>query len=200
MNNKLKKIVASFGIALALLVSTANCFGKFSLVRKVYGFHDSINVGGGFVAKFVKTLIMYLFWIIPVYGISILIDVILLNLIEFWTDSNPLGLNEYNKEGIYTKAFPMDEGTIQLTYMNFGSQLKINIDTNKNKDEFVVLRSEPGKIFKETNGKLQEVVLTETKVSDKSILKMAIDGKLKSSKVIETKDIKTLEANYLLSL
>lgn len=200
MNSTLKKTVASFGIALALLVSTANCFGKFSLVRKVYGFHDSIKVGGGFVTKFVKTLIMYLFWIIPVYGISIFIDVILLNLIEFWTDSNPLGLNEYNKEGIYTKTFPTEEGKIQLTYMNFGSQLKINIDTAKNKDEFIVLKSEPGKIFKEINGKLQEVVLTESKVSDKSILKMAIDGKLKSSKVIETKDIQTLETNYLLSL
>ena len=33
------------------------------------------------------------------------IDIVILNLIEFWTDSNPLGLNEYNKEGQYVKSF-----------------------------------------------------------------------------------------------
>lgn len=199
MNTKIKKMVASLCISLAILVGTANCFGKFALIRKMHGFNESVNVGGPWISKIIRTLLMYLLWFVAGWWMFA-IDLIILNLIEFWTDSNPVGLNEYNKEGIYTKSFPMDEGTLNLTYMNFGSQLKISIEAPQKKEEFIVLKSEPGKIFKENNGKLQEIVVTETKVSNKSILKLAIDGKLDSSKIVETKEIKNVEKEYLHSL
>lgn len=192
-------MVASLCISLAILVGTANCFGKFSLVRKLHAFNESVNIGGPWVSKIIRTLVMYLSFMLAGWWMFA-IDIIILNLIEFWTDSNPLGLNEYNKEGIYTKSFPMNEGTLNLTYMNFGSQLKISIDSPQKKDEFIVLKSEPGKIFKENNGKLQEIVITETKVSNKSILKLAIDGKLESSKIVETKEIKNIEKEFQHSL
>jgi hypothetical protein len=78
------------------LVQTG-CFGEFALVRKVYKWNQSIgsdDIGG----RFVRTLVYYVFSIIPVYGVAAFVDVVVLNLIEFWTGSNPLALNEGDME------------------------------------------------------------------------------------------------------
>lgn len=72
------------------------CFGRFQLVRNIYEFHDSI-AGDDLGGKFIKTI---LYWIPGgiVYGIAGLIDSVVLNLIEFWTGSNPLAMNEGDVE------------------------------------------------------------------------------------------------------
>ena len=71
---------------------TTGCFGSFQLTRNFYQWHDST-----FDNKFVKSL---LFWI-PfsfVYGITAFADVVVFNLIEFWSGSNPLSMNEGESE------------------------------------------------------------------------------------------------------
>ncbi|MCB1179920.1 MAG: hypothetical protein KDK36_20250, partial [Leptospiraceae bacterium] len=116
------------------------------------------------------------------------------------TDSNPLAYNEYDKNGEFTKTFESENGTMKLTYLNYGSKLRINMTSGEKQDEFIVLRSEPGKIFKETDGKLQEVSIKTSNVGEKTILKMAVDGKLQSTKIVDTKEVNTLKAEYLHSL
>jgi hypothetical protein len=46
----------------------------------------------------VKTLLFYVMNIIPVYGIAAFVDVVILNLIEFWSGSNPMSMNEGDYE------------------------------------------------------------------------------------------------------
>ncbi len=69
-------------------VSTG-CFGKFALTRKIY----TINEGMG--SKFVQTIIFWVFIIIPVYEVASFLDFFILNLIEFWTGSNPMAVVEH---------------------------------------------------------------------------------------------------------
>lgn len=69
-----------------------NCFGKFALTRKLYTWNDSLG------NNFVKTLVMYVLFFIPVYAVVGIIDIILLNLIEFWSGSNPISMNEGDME------------------------------------------------------------------------------------------------------
>lgn len=84
----------AFVLALgSLMVSQSGCFGEFALVRKVYNWNDGVSD-----SKFVKTLVFYVMNIIPVYGIASFIDVVILNLIEFWSGSNPLAMNEGDYE------------------------------------------------------------------------------------------------------
>jgi hypothetical protein len=94
MKTLTKKIIAvslilsfSFGVLL-------NCYGSFPLVRTIYNFNGSIggpSKGGGIV----RSIVMILLTIIPVYGISFFIDVIILNSIEFWSGSKMnLGMNK----------------------------------------------------------------------------------------------------------
>jgi hypothetical protein len=71
---------------------SSGCFGKFALVRKVYAFNDGLG------NKFVKSLVFWAFYIIPVYGVCAIVDVVILNLIEFWTGSNPVAMGPNDKE------------------------------------------------------------------------------------------------------
>jgi len=194
MNKLFKKITLLLLIVGVSLTSFANCFGKFALTRKVYGFNEGL-MGNDWAGKIVKTILMYVYFILPNW-IVMFIDVVILNLIEFWTDSNPLGLNEYNKEGKYVKSFQKEGESLKLTYLNFGQKLVIDVSKNGKSDQFVVLRSEPGKFFKETDDKLEEITVDSKNIGSKMILRMATKGKLESSKVIEVKDYKQLEQKY----
>lgn len=89
------KIIKRSALALTLgsiLVTQTGCFGTFALTRKTYEYHDGISS-----SKFVKSL---LFWIPGglVYGVVGFIDVVILNLIEFWSGTNPLSMNEDDHE------------------------------------------------------------------------------------------------------
>lgn len=64
------------------------CFGKFALTRMIYEWNDSLG------NNFLKSLVMWILIIIPVYAIAGFVDIVLLNLIEFWSGSNPLSMKE----------------------------------------------------------------------------------------------------------
>ncbi len=85
------------GAAMLLLavfsITSSGCFGEFALTRKIYTWNAGIG-GDDLGGKFVKTLVMYGLFIIPVYEIGGAVDFIILNLIEFWTGSNPMAMKE----------------------------------------------------------------------------------------------------------
>ncbi len=65
----------------------SSCIGSFKLSKKVLTWNKSL---GG---KFLNELVYILFWVLPVYEVSMLIDGLILNTIEFWTGSNPVAMN-----------------------------------------------------------------------------------------------------------
>lgn len=76
----------------ASLIFQTGCFGSFSLSHKVYDFNASVG------DKFVNTIVFWAFCIIPVYEVTLFLDTVLLNLIEFWSGSNPVSMNEGETE------------------------------------------------------------------------------------------------------
>jgi hypothetical protein len=84
----MKKVVFS-AMAAMIMITQTGCFGSFELVKKIYNFNDNITD-----SDFVNTLVFYVFTILPVYSIGVFIDVVILNLIEFWTGSNPIAMVE----------------------------------------------------------------------------------------------------------
>lgn len=87
----MRRGVASFLIL--CLFSVYGCFGKFNLTRKVYDINSQVS------DKFLRSAVTWAFIIIPVYGISALLDFVLFNTIEFWTGKNPIA--EAEKEFFY---------------------------------------------------------------------------------------------------
>lgn len=82
---KWTRLIAILVLA-GMLFSMVGCYGKFALTRKVYEFNGSVG------NKFVNTIVMWVMYFVPVYGFAILIDAAILNLIEFWTGSNPMAM------------------------------------------------------------------------------------------------------------
>ncbi|MGJ4747470.1 DUF3332 family protein [Leptospira sp. SA-E8] len=200
VKNVLKKIILTLVLVGASFGSLANCFGKFALVRVFYNANDGINVGGGLLAKIVKTVLFY----IPfgfLMAIGGFIDFLLFNLIEFWSGSNPVGLNEYDKEGRYAKSFEQDGEKLTLVYTNFGSRLDLTAVSKEGKSEtLTAFRAQPGKFFVEREGQLSEIEVTSQSVGSQVILKLTEQGKLKSSKVVEAQSLQDLQLRAAESL
>lgn len=78
-------------VALATLAPSVGCYGSFNLTKKVYGWNGSLS------NVVVRELVFLGMLIIPVYEVSLFIDAVILNLIEFITGSPPVsarGLGE----------------------------------------------------------------------------------------------------------
>lgn len=111
MKRSLKVIATS--LALATLLS--GCFGSFGATRWLYGINDSVS------NKFVKTLVMWCFTILPAYPIFILGDWLIINAIEFWLGRSLVGDASYDMQ---------DDGSLLVNFDNDSLRM-IPVDDNR---------------------------------------------------------------------
>ncbi|MDH5673158.1 MAG: DUF3332 domain-containing protein [Myxococcales bacterium] len=64
----------------------SGCFGKFAATNALYDWNKGVSSN-----KWLRWLVFLVLIVLPVYSIFIFVDAIVLNTIEFWTGSNPLG-------------------------------------------------------------------------------------------------------------
>ena len=64
------------------------CFGSFGATRLLYNFNASVHSN-----VFVQTLVMWCFTILPAYELFMFADWLIINMIEFFMGSNPIGSN-----------------------------------------------------------------------------------------------------------
>ncbi|WCL48825.1 DUF3332 family protein [Leptospira sp. GIMC2001] len=195
ITTKFKKAVTVLCIALASVFSFANCFGSFGIVKTVYNAHKGLKIGSGMLAKFIQTILMYFPFSI-LYAIGFLADVILFNLVEFWTNSNPVAMSEFDMDGKLVRNYQQGSDSVTLTYSEFGKKMNISISSAEKTEEFVVLKEKEGVLFKEVDGKLVEIDVNEKQIGSNTILKMVENGKLISTKVIKTEDLKAISDKY----
>ena len=79
---KRTKLLATLLVCGVVLFSS--CIGSFKLTNNVLSWNKGI---GG---KFVNELVFIGFHIVPVYEITILADILVLNSVEFWSGRNPV--------------------------------------------------------------------------------------------------------------
>ena len=97
---KLSKIMMVFLASWTLFVQSG-CYGSFELTKKLWEWNGSLTE-----SKFVHTLVFWVLNIIPVYGVCGFIDVVIFNLIEFWSGNNPIAM----KEGDYEQQIVTKDG------------------------------------------------------------------------------------------
>lgn len=112
---KMKKKGIAAALALAMgVTSLQGCIGGsngFVVTKKLYGWNQRIS------NKWVNEIVFLIMCIIPVYGVAILVDGIVLNSIEFWTGSNPLA---------------MKPGEVETKYVSEGEKTyKIQVSMNR---------------------------------------------------------------------
>lgn len=78
----MKKNFKLTALLLSATIFLSSCIGSFGLTNKVLDWNNGIG------NKFVNELVFIALHIVPVYEISVFIDAVVLNSIEFWTGDN----------------------------------------------------------------------------------------------------------------
>lgn len=73
----------------AVLLSSSSmtftsCIGSFALTKRVLTWNKQVG------NKFINELVFFAFWVLPVYEVTSLADLIVINSIEFWSGNNPV--------------------------------------------------------------------------------------------------------------
>lgn len=83
---KIKIAVAAILLAGASM-TFSSCIGSFAMFNRVLDWNRSVG------DKFTNELVFFAFWVLPVYGISLTADALVLNTIEFWSGQNPMAVS-----------------------------------------------------------------------------------------------------------
>ena len=111
----MKRWLKASAIAVIFGLCLQGCFGSFGLTRLLYNFNKNVHSN-----VFVQTLVMWCFTVIPAYPVVMWLDWMIINIIEFFMGSNPIGGNfEY---------VPGDDGTLTAVNEN-GDALKFTAVT-----------------------------------------------------------------------
>jgi hypothetical protein len=140
------RLLASLCV-LTLGYGSTGCFGSFALVHKLYDFNKS------FGNKFVQTIVFWVFCIIPVYEVASLGDAVILNLIEFWTGSNPLAMKDGDTQQRVVEA----EGKrTTLTFEDHGRTVRIHVEslTGAPPQDFTFRGDDDGAVVVDGQGQL----------------------------------------------
>lgn len=121
----MKKRYLPVAIALVLtgsIISTS-CIGSFALTNKLLSWNKQVG------NKFVNELVFFAFWVIPVYEVSCLADVLVINSIEFWSGDNPVASGKKvidGKDGRY--IVECDGNGYTITSENDKSVVRLDFD------------------------------------------------------------------------
>jgi hypothetical protein len=121
------RAVAVLSALLAVGSTLSSCYGSFGLTKKVYQFNGKLG------DKWINSLFVFLVGG-PVYGLAGTADVVIFNLIEFWTGSNPVAFNE-------TKGFDqkMADGTRVQGQKLTDGRLEVKLTPVQGESKVVVL-------------------------------------------------------------
>lgn len=110
--------------ATAFVMLGTGCFGSFTLTRKVYDFNKGVG------DKWMQSIVAWAFCIIPVYGFAVTVDFLILNLVEFWTGTNPVTYGpgqsrDLEVEGMTLRMTRVDTSTVQMGRLIDGQLLDV---------------------------------------------------------------------------
>lgn len=80
-------------ITMSSMLLFTSCLGSFSAFNSLKEWNQGVSDN-----KFVNNLLFWGLNIIPVYGLAFLGDTVIFNVIEFWSGSNPIAMQEGDEE------------------------------------------------------------------------------------------------------
>ena len=84
---KKKSLLIAACVLLLSSFTFQSCIGSFTLTNKVLTWNKNVN------NKFVNELVFFAFWVLPVYEVTAVADLLVINSIEFWSGNTPLEAN-----------------------------------------------------------------------------------------------------------
>jgi len=139
MKSKFVRIV-SVALLIVLVAAMSGCYGSFELVKKVHKFN------GTFGNKWVNELGFLVMNIVPVYQVAGLVDMVVLNSIEFWSGKNPASASNET-------VIPLDQAST-LTLRGTDGTVLLSSKTESGTTQYIFEKASDGTIVKDTNGKV----------------------------------------------
>lgn len=119
-----KRIIpAALAALLASSIGLSSCIGSFTLTSKVLNWNSQVG------NKFVNEVVFFAFWILPVYEITALADMLVLNSIEFWSGNNPMSASVKKidtPQGTY--LVECDGSGYNITHQTTGLTTRLDFD------------------------------------------------------------------------
>ena len=128
----MKKIFVASAIASSVLLS--GCLGQNALFNKVQDWNASATD-----EKFINQGISFAFWFIPVYGLTLFADVVVLNSVEFWTGTNPVSGKSAKVAGTSETVTDGMGNTAILTY-NADGTVSVVANTGSSEERYTLVR------------------------------------------------------------
>lgn len=168
-----------FSVAAALIIASglflSSCLGSFTMTKKLISWNNQVG------NKFVNELVFFAFWILPVYEVSALADVLVLNSIEFWSGTNPLARGTKVIDGHDGRYLVECDGKgYNIKSENDGSVVRLDFDTQTqtwsvelpdgNDYPLMTMVDDSHVLMPAADGGMVKVELSKEGVSDYSIL------------------------------
>jgi hypothetical protein len=169
ISKKLISLILIIGFSMGIMIQ---CYGSFPLVRTVYNFNGSIgdqSKAGGFI----RSIVMIVLTIIPVYGISFLADAIILNSIEFWSGKK---MNLSKKEQSELENY--------FSIQEVGDKLILH--SKLHNITFYAFRDKPGQFFILKN---HQYIPIKTEIKNNTIYLMDDENHIIHSKELNDKEL-----------
>ena len=117
-------LTAACACLLAASMLNSSCIGSFQLTNKLLTWNRQID------NKFVNELVFVVFWVLPVYEVSSLADLLVLNSIEFWSGTNPVAKGTKVIKGTDdTYLVHCDGKGYTITSRTDGTSVRLDFDT-----------------------------------------------------------------------
>lgn len=119
---KIKISVAALLIAGTSLMFSS-CIGSFGLSHKVLDWNRHIG------SKFVNELVFLAFCILPVYEVTVIVDALVINSIEFWSGNNPMTASVKTVDTEHGRYLIACDGKgYTITHQASGQEVRLDFD------------------------------------------------------------------------
>lgn len=163
---KKKYLSVALTAMLACAMLSTSCIGSFALTNKLLAWNRSVS------NKIVNEIVFIGFWILPVYEVSALADILVINSIEFWSGSNPMACGKKVIDGHDGRYMVVCDGKgYIITSENDGTEVRLDFDVPSRtwsvslpggeSMDFMTIIDETHVMMPGTDGKMTEVELTD---------------------------------------
>ncbi|MCQ2287782.1 MAG: DUF3332 domain-containing protein [Muribaculaceae bacterium] len=114
-------------LSLAATLTLSSCLGSFALTNKVLTWNRQVG------DKFVNEIVFFALWVLPVYELSMLADITVINSIEFWSGENPVIAQTKVIDGKDARYLvKSDKGGYTITNLDDKTTVQFNFDAKDN--------------------------------------------------------------------
>ena len=119
-----KHLTLALAATIGLSTTLSSCIGNFALTSKVLRCNKSISD-----KKWVNELVFAAFWILPVYELTAITDILVINSMEFWNGKNPVEEEIVVIDGRDARYRVLRDATgYTVTNLATGTRTRLNFD------------------------------------------------------------------------